>query len=77
MYAHEMQGQRYDAGDKLGFLIATVEFALKNPTLGPPFARYLRDLYRNDGSVAAPDQMPIHRITVCVERPTSGPNYNE
>ena len=28
-----MQGQRHDAGDKLGFLIATVEFALKNPAL--------------------------------------------
>ena len=50
MYAHEMQGQRHDAGEKLGFLKATVEFALKNPTLGPPFARYLKDLYRNNGT---------------------------
>jgi UTP--glucose-1-phosphate uridylyltransferase len=44
MYAHEMQGQRHDAGEKLGFLKATVEFALKNPTLGPPFAKYLKTL---------------------------------
>ncbi|MEW6544028.1 MAG: UTP--glucose-1-phosphate uridylyltransferase GalU [Nitrospirota bacterium] len=44
IYAQEIQGQRYDAGDKLGFLKATVEFALKNPTLGPPFARYLKQL---------------------------------
>lgn len=44
IYAQEIQGQRYDAGDKLGFLKATVEFALKNPTLGPPFSRYLKQL---------------------------------
>ena len=41
MYALEIQGQRYDAGDKLGFLIATVEFALKNPALGADFGEYL------------------------------------
>jgi UTP--glucose-1-phosphate uridylyltransferase len=41
MFAHEIQGQRHDAGDKLGFLIATVEFALKNPSLGQDFGDYL------------------------------------
>jgi UTP--glucose-1-phosphate uridylyltransferase len=41
MFALEVDGQRHDAGDKLGFLIATVEFALKNPTLGPEFSEYL------------------------------------
>lgn len=41
MFAHEVRGQRHDAGDKLGFLIATVEFALKNPALGPDFGEYL------------------------------------
>ena len=45
MYAQEMQGQRHDAGEKLGFLKATVEFALKNPTLGPPFRKYLKELH--------------------------------
>jgi UTP--glucose-1-phosphate uridylyltransferase len=49
MYALEIQGQRYDAGDKLGFLIATVEFALKNPSLGPEFGEYLRDRIRPSG----------------------------
>jgi len=44
MYAQEIQGQRHDAGDKLGFLKATVEFALKNPALGPPFSQYLKQL---------------------------------
>lgn len=46
MYAWEIQGQRYDAGDKLGFLIATIEFALKNPSLGPEFGDYLRNRMR-------------------------------
>jgi UTP--glucose-1-phosphate uridylyltransferase len=50
MFAHEVQGHRHDAGDKLGFLIATVEFALKNPSLGPSFSDYLQQRLR---SVAA------------------------
>lgn len=49
MYALEIQGQRYDAGDKLGFLIATVEFALKNPSLGQDFGDYLRGRIRPAG----------------------------
>ena len=44
IYAQEIKGQRHDAGDKLGFLKATVDFALKNPTLGPSFARYLKQV---------------------------------
>jgi len=42
IYAQEIRGQRHDAGDKLGFLKATVAFALKDPVLGPEFARYLK-----------------------------------
>jgi UTP--glucose-1-phosphate uridylyltransferase len=38
------EGKTYDAGDKLGFLQATVEMALKNPQLGPDFRTYLRGL---------------------------------
>jgi UTP--glucose-1-phosphate uridylyltransferase len=38
------QGKRYDAGDKLGFLKATVEFALKREDLGGDFRKYLRSL---------------------------------
>jgi UTP--glucose-1-phosphate uridylyltransferase len=49
MFALEIQGQRYDAGDKLGFLIATVEFALKNPSLGPEFNEYLQNRIRPFG----------------------------
>jgi UTP--glucose-1-phosphate uridylyltransferase len=43
-YAVRFQGTRHDAGDKLGFLIATVEFALKRPDLAPEFVKYLRSL---------------------------------
>jgi len=43
-YAVRFQGTRHDAGDKLGFLIATVEFALKRPELAPEFVKYLRSL---------------------------------
>jgi UTP--glucose-1-phosphate uridylyltransferase len=38
------EGQSYDAGDKLGFLMATVELALKNPEFGDDFRKYLRGL---------------------------------
>jgi len=37
-------GKRYDAGDKLGFLTATVEFALRSPELGEAFRQYLKGL---------------------------------
>jgi UTP--glucose-1-phosphate uridylyltransferase len=46
MYAYLFEGTRYDAGNKLGFLQATVEYALANPELGAPFRRYLRELLR-------------------------------
>jgi UTP--glucose-1-phosphate uridylyltransferase len=38
------EGTRYDAGDKLGFLKATVELALNRSDLGPAFREYLREL---------------------------------
>jgi UTP--glucose-1-phosphate uridylyltransferase len=38
------EGRRYDAGDKLGFLKATVEFALKREDLGGAFREYLKGL---------------------------------
>ncbi len=41
------EGKRYDAGDKLGFLKATVEFALKRQDLGAPFREYLKGLKLN------------------------------
>jgi UTP--glucose-1-phosphate uridylyltransferase len=44
VYAYEFEGKRYDCGSKLGYLEATVEFALKHPQLGPKFARFLSQL---------------------------------
>jgi len=43
-YAVRLKGTRHDAGDKLGFLIATVEFALKHPELASEFREYLKSL---------------------------------
>ena len=44
MFAYVYEGSRHDTGDKLGFLKATVEFALKRPDLGEEFRRYLKGL---------------------------------
>jgi len=44
VYGYVFEGKRYDAGDKLGFLEATVELALKRPDLGKPFRKYLKSL---------------------------------
>jgi UTP--glucose-1-phosphate uridylyltransferase len=42
VYGLRFEGKRYDAGDKLGFLKATVEFALSRPDLGGAFREYLK-----------------------------------
>jgi UTP--glucose-1-phosphate uridylyltransferase len=44
VYAFEFEGKRYDCGNKLGYLQATVEYGLKHPSLGADFAAYLKDL---------------------------------
>jgi UTP--glucose-1-phosphate uridylyltransferase len=43
-YGYRFKGKRYDAGDKMGFLEATVELALKRSDLGPAFREYLKAL---------------------------------
>jgi UTP--glucose-1-phosphate uridylyltransferase len=45
VYGYLFEGKRYDAGDKLGFLQATVEIALKRPDMGKAFRRYLQSLH--------------------------------
>jgi len=45
IYGYRFEGTRYDAGDKLGFLKATVEFALKRYDLGEEFRTYLKSLH--------------------------------
>src|SRR5207253_619562 len=44
IYAYVFEGKRHDTGDKLGFLKATVEFALKRGDLGEKFRKYLKEL---------------------------------
>jgi UTP--glucose-1-phosphate uridylyltransferase len=48
IYAFEFDGVRHDCGNKLGFLMATVEYALARPDLGAAFRRYLRGLDLDD-----------------------------
>ena len=46
VYAYDFEGKRYDLGDKLGFLQATVEFALRRADLGADFRSYLKRLVK-------------------------------
>lgn len=47
MYACEFKGKRYDVGDKLGFLKATVEFALRRDDLSQRFGDYLKNVVKD------------------------------
>ena len=47
--AYEFQGQRYDCGSKLGYLQATVNFALKHPELSEDFRKYLAGMHPPHG----------------------------
>jgi len=44
VFGYEFFGDRYDAGDKLGYLEANIAFGLKHPELGPKLKRYLKTL---------------------------------
>jgi UTP--glucose-1-phosphate uridylyltransferase len=41
VYAYEFEGTRYDCGDKLGYMRATVAFGLRHPEIGAPFREYV------------------------------------
>ncbi len=45
LMAMKVEGQRFDAGDKLGFLMANVELALQHPELAAPFRAYLKEKF--------------------------------
>ena len=47
VYAYNFQGKRYDVGDKLGFLQATVEYAIRKKELKDDFIKYLDDILKN------------------------------
>lgn len=44
IYAYDFEGRRYDLGDKLGFLQATIEFALRREDIGDAFRAYLKEI---------------------------------
>ena len=46
MYAYDFEGRRYDVGDKLGFLEATVEYALRKEELRDGFIEYLKTIVK-------------------------------
>lgn len=44
IFGYEIEGKRYDTGDKFGFLQATIDYALKRKDLGPALRKYLKNL---------------------------------
>lgn len=55
IYAYNFEGRRYDVGDKLGFLEATVDFALKRPELREEFMKFLEVKVNNSNkSIESP-----------------------
>lgn len=59
-YGYIFEGRRYDAGEKLGYLKATVDYALRHPDLGADFRAYLLGLFGGDGK-AIRDIRPARR----------------
>ncbi len=49
MHAYSFEGKRYDVGDKIGFLQATVEYALRREEIAEPFLDYLKAICANNG----------------------------
>ena len=49
IYAYDFEGKRYDVGDKLGFLEANIDFALKNPELREEFFELMKRKFDNIG----------------------------
>lgn len=45
LYSYIIEGNRYDVGDKFGFLQASIDFAMKRPELRDPLIKYLRQLF--------------------------------
>jgi UTP--glucose-1-phosphate uridylyltransferase len=58
VYAHQFVGKRYDCGSKLGYLQATVEYALGHPQLGKEFARYLKGMAKAGTGSRGPKRAP-------------------
>ncbi len=63
VYAYRFSGKRYDCGSKLGYLQATVEYALSHPALGRDFRKYLKSLDVGSPEFREESAPPMHRST--------------
>ncbi|MEH7451263.1 UTP--glucose-1-phosphate uridylyltransferase GalU [Gottfriedia acidiceleris] len=52
IFSYLIQGNRYDIGDKFGFLQASIDFALKRPELKKPLEKYLKELVLKDDKLS-------------------------
>jgi len=57
-YGYVFEGKRYDAGEKLGYLKATVDYALRHPLLGGEFREYLQGLFGSEDGKTTRDSRP-------------------
>ncbi|MGL5641113.1 MAG: UTP--glucose-1-phosphate uridylyltransferase, partial [Paraclostridium sp.] len=48
IYAYNFEGRRYDVGDKLGFLEATIDFALKRDNLKDGLMNYMQNIVKEN-----------------------------
>ncbi len=71
MYGVEFAGRRYDAGSKLGFLQATVEFALRRPDLAGSFRAYLKGLDLDGAGPGPGPRGPSRRHSAAGMRPAT------
>jgi UTP--glucose-1-phosphate uridylyltransferase len=65
IYGFLVKGKRYDAGDKIGFLKTTVDFALRNPEVGESFRAYILEVAER---LALPSCAPVKDIGAAGER---------
>jgi UTP--glucose-1-phosphate uridylyltransferase len=61
-YGYVFEGRRYDAGEKIGYLKATVDYALKHPALSAEFRAYLKSIFEN-GKAPRADRSAARRAT--------------
>jgi UTP--glucose-1-phosphate uridylyltransferase len=66
IYGYCIKGKRYDAGDKVGFLKATVDFALKNGDVSEQFKAYILAIAREIGSGDSPRAAESQAFTLKV-----------
>ena len=68
VYAYRFNGKRYDCGSKLGYLQATVEYALSHPALGKEFRKYVKGLDVNAAEFREESAQPQRSASEAAER---------